>query len=217
MNTFAQPTSGDTDPANEAIRNFHFNLAQIREIGLDHGVSEGVLARRMKDLTDTERELLRSRYSDEVMRMLAQKSYELGKDIIIYADKIDDMADAIDDAIKDLEGLEPAEQHQERLKDLKEDKGELVKHRQSLERIERNRVNATPETIQHVETEFTEFQTRFDTFEDSFRNRSYSNMFDMGAISRGARDRQDQPTRRQTFDYDETLVYNKPSADADAA
>ena len=92
MNTFAQPTSGDTDPANEAIRNFHFNLAQIREIGLDHGVSEGVLARRMKDLTDTERELLRSRYSDEVMRMLAQKSYELGKDIIIYADKIDDTA-----------------------------------------------------------------------------------------------------------------------------
>lgn len=182
MNTFAQPTSGNTDPANEAIRNFHFNLAQIRELGLDHGVSEGVLARRMKDLTDDERALLKSKYSDEVLRILAQRSLDIGRKIILYADKIDDMADVLDKAIKDLEGLQPPEQHEARLKDLKQDKRELVNQRQELESIERDRLNANPETIESVESRFDTFRNNFDNFAERFRTRSYSNRFDINSM-----------------------------------
>ncbi len=184
MNIFAQPTSGDTNPANEAIRNFHFSLLQIRSLDLDHGVAEGVLARRLNDLSDDERALLRSKYTDDVLRMLAEKSLFLGKDIALYVDKIDTMAEAIDDAIEDLQTLQPPEQHQERLKDLKEDKRKLVDARQELEGIERQRVNATPETITQVQSQFTEFKDRFDQYASEFRTRSYSNRFDINSMGK---------------------------------
>lgn len=214
MNTFALPTSVDTNPANEAIRNFHFSVAQIREIGLDHGVSEGVLARRMKDLTEGERQLLRSKYSDEVLRILAEKSFEIGKGIVVYADKIDDMTDAIDSAIQDLEGLEPAEQHKDRLNDLKDDRRALRKQRQELDNIERQRMSATPENIDEVEAQFSGFRERFDTFAERFRNRSYSNRFDINSMGlRGNDDDDNQPRRRRGHAPDNNADHD-PSADA---
>ncbi len=213
MNTFALPTAVDSNPANEAIRNFHFSVAQIREIGLDHGVSEGVLARRMKDLTEGERQLLRSKYSDEILRILAEKSFEIGKNVAVYADKIDDMTDAIDNAIQDLEGLQPPEQHKDRLDDLKNDKRELRKQRQELENIERQRMSATPENIDDVEAQFSGFQDRFDSFAERFRNRSYSNRFDINSMGlRGNAD--DEQSRRRRDHNPDNGADHDPSADA---
>ncbi|MCB9982559.1 MAG: hypothetical protein H6861_02625 [Rhodospirillales bacterium] len=135
-----------SNPADPKMRaGVHFALQQIRKIGLLSGLSKGVYAPMLYELTDEEERLRRDKLRAylELLMKLSHMSFDLGQDIIRLQDDIGESLRTIDKKIDKLEDDDP------QLAALREDRKTLENAQKDIVNIDEERMRAQePEQVE---------------------------------------------------------------------
>lgn len=167
-------------PKADDIRSFHFSVQQLRileSVGLLAGLAEKAYALPLNFKTKHELDEDMRKKLEDLWRVLMNRSILLGVKIATLKDQIETTLNNLDSLIHKMENSNKDGKLDEKIDDLKEDRNDLHNKLKKLDEIENERMQATPETIDEVETRYEGYEHSLMRFFRRLRKRTRSHTF----------------------------------------